>query len=230
MSKRLKLAVLLSGSGTTLANLLDWIDQGRLHADIGLVVSSRSDAGGLAVAGKAGVPTEVVAAKSFAATAREGEKVIDWVAMSRELDRVLLGGDYDLVCMAGFLSRYLFNRDLEGKVINIHPALIPMFCGEGMYGRHVHEAVVASGIRVSGCTVHFADQTYDTGPIILQRCCPVYSGDSPEEVAARVFAEECIAYPTAINLLAEGRVSFVVSRRAYVDNDRHVERYGPDDA
>lgn len=230
MARRLKLAVLLSGGGTTLANILDWIEEGRLLAEVKLVVSSRPSAGGIHIARDAGVRTEVVEAKRYAVSAREGEVIRDWAAMSRDLDRLLLADEYDLVCMAGFLSRYLFSDELNGRVVNIHPALIPMFCGEGMYGHHVHEAVVRSGVRVSGCTVHFADQRYDSGPIIIQRCCPVYSDDHPEDVATRVFREECIAYPTAINLIAEGRVSFTSATRAYVDGDRFIERFGPDDA
>ncbi len=226
MSKRLKLAVLLSGGGTTLANLLDWLDQGRLMADIELVISSKPKARGLSVAADAGIRTAVVNAKDFNLSAREGEEIQDWEAMSREIDKLLLPGKFDLVCMAGFLSRYLFAKELNGRVVNIHPALIPMFCGQGMYGHRVHEAVVKSGVRVTGCTVHFADGNYDNGPIILQRCCPVYSGDTADDVAARVFEEECWAYPTAINLIAEGRVHFDGSLGIHIDDDRYIERFG----
>lgn len=229
MAKRLKTAVLLSGGGTTLENLLEWREKDRLLADIELVVSSRPGVRGLEVATKAGIPTEVVSAKGYRISAREAETIRDWGAMSRAIDGILLPGRFDLVCMAGFLSRYIIPPQLKGKVVNIHPALIPMFCGEGMYGRRVHEAVLSSGVRVTGCTVHFADNNYDTGPIILQRCCPVYSEDIPESVAARVYEEECIAYPTAINLIAEGRVHFQ-NRRVIVDDDRLIRRFGLDDA
>ena len=224
----LKLAVLLSGGGTTLANLLDWQQRGDLHAEVGLVISSRSTAPGLKIAENAGVKTKVVRASKFNISAREGELIRDWPAMSRELDSHILDGGYDLVVMAGFLCRYLFSPKLEGRVLNIHPSLIPMFCGEGMYGHRVHEAVVEAGVRVTGCTVHFADHSYDTGPIILQRCCPVYSDDTPDDVAARVFREECRAYPESINLLAEGRVHFTTARRTYVDGDRILERFSHD--
>ncbi len=226
--RRINLAVLLSGGGTTLSNLLDWRASGDLNADIGLVVSSRRGARGLEIARNAGIHTEVVEAKNFHLSAREGEIIHDWVAMSAALDSLLLSGGYDYVCMAGYLCRYLFSPELRGRVVNIHPSLIPCFCGEGMYGHRVHEAVVASGVRVTGCTVHFADQHYDTGPIILQRCCPVYSNDGPEDVAARVFLEECIAYPTAINLLAAGRVSIAaLGNRTNVDGDAALERFSP---
>ena len=230
MARRLRIAVLLSGGGTTLANLLHWREEGRLLADVELVISSRPGVRGLRIAADAGIRAEVVAAKDFTQSAREAETIRDWGAMSREMDKLLLPGGYDLVCMAGFLSRYVIPPELEGRVLNIHPALIPMFCGEGMYGHRVHEAVVESGVRVSGCTVHFADNHYDSGPIILQRCCPVYSDDTPEDVAARVFEEECIAYPTAINLIADNRVHFTTAQRTYIDGDHIIERFGSDDA
>lgn len=224
----LKIAVLLSGSGTTLGNLINVRERGGLMADIDLVVSSRASAGGLNIARKAGIRTEVVEAKDFTLSAREGEVIRDWLAMSRTIDKILLSDKYDLVCMAGFLCRYLFSSRLKGRVINIHPSLIPMFCGQGMYGHRVHEAVVDSGVKVTGCTVHLADQDYDTGPIILQRCCPVYSDDVPEDVAARVFQEECQAYPEAINLIAHGFVHITNDRRIHVDGDRAIERFRHD--
>ena len=230
MPRHLKIAVLLSGGGTTLANLLDWREEGRLYADIDLVLSSREGVCGLDIAAAAGIRTEVVPSRDFRLSAREGEEICDWKGMSRVINEILSPGRYDLVCMAGFMCRYYMSDELEGRVVNIHPALIPMFCGQGMYGHHVHEAVVKAGVRVSGCTVHFADARYDSGPIILQRCCPVYSDDTPDDVAARVFAEECVAYPTAINLVAEGRVQLISRQRAYVDGDHFIERFRPDDA
>lgn len=222
----LKIAVLLSGGGTTLGNLLNVRERGGLMADIKLVVSSRESARGVELARNAGIRTEVIEAKNFAVSAREGEIIRDWRAMSRQLDKLLLSENFDLVCMAGFLCRYLFSPKLNGRIINIHPSLIPMFCGQGMYGHRVHEAVVNAGVKITGCTVHLADLDYDTGPIILQRCCPVFSDDSPDDVAARVFEEECRAYPDAINLIAQGSVHITNDRRAYVDGDRTIERFG----
>ena len=229
MPRHLKTAVLLSGGGTTLLNLLRWREQGRLYADIDLVVSSRPGVKGLKIAADAGIRTEVVNAKGYRLSAREGEEICDWQEMSDAISALLLPGGYDLVCMAGFLSRYLVPDALRGKVVNIHPALIPMFCGEGMYGHRVHEAVVDSGVKVTGCTVHFADNHYDSGPIILQRCCPVYSDDTPDDVAERVFEQECLAYPQAINLIAERRVRMTTDKRTFVDGDRFIERFGGDD-
>src|SRR5262249_13978637 len=123
--------------------------------------------------------------------------------------------DAGLVCMAGFLQLVQIPDDFAGRVMNIHPALIPAFCGKGFHGRHVHEAVLASGVRGSGCTVHFADNEYDHGPIILQRVVPVLDDDTPEGLAARVFEEECEAYPEAIRLFAEDRLR-VEGRRVRV--------------
>jgi folate-dependent phosphoribosylglycinamide formyltransferase PurN len=112
----------------------------------------------------------------------------------------------DLVCLGGWLCLLEIPERWEGRMMNIHPALLPSFGGKGMYGRHVHEAVLAARCRVSGCTVHFVDATYDTGPIILQRTCPVLENDTPQTLAARVSEEEKIAYPQAIQLFAEGKL------------------------
>jgi folate-dependent phosphoribosylglycinamide formyltransferase PurN len=113
----------------------------------------------------------------------------------------------DLVVLAGFLSMWIIPENYVGKVMNIHPALLPGFGGQGMYGHHVHEAVLAAGCKVSGCTVHFVTNDYDEGPIIVQKTVPVYDTDSPDDLAARVFEQECVAYPEAIQLFAEGKLS-----------------------
>lgn len=192
----LRLAVLLSGSGTTLQNLIDRIVDGRLRAQIVLVLSSKPDAFGLERAKKAGVPTAVVVRKECA----------DATEFSRRVFEHVRRAEAQLVCMAGFLQLLPIPDDFLGRVMNIHPALIPAFCGKGMYGHHVHEAVLAYGAKVSGCTVHFADNQYDHGPIVLQRTVPVLDGDTPDSLAARVFEQECEAYPEAIRLFAEGRM------------------------
>ena len=121
----------------------------------------------------------------------------------------------DLVILAGFLSLLTIPRSYKGRVINVHPSLIPAFCGKGFYGSKVHEAVLESGVKVSGCTVHFVDETYDNGPIILQRAVPVLDNDTVETLAARVFKEECKALPDAITLYAEGRLK-IEGRRVSV--------------
>ncbi len=191
-----RLAVLLSGNGTTLQNLLDRIADGRLQAQVVLVVSNRDDAYGLTRAEQAGVPTAVVDRRASASREEFSQRIF---ALCRE-EKV------DLICLAGFLQLLHIPDDFLGRVLNIHPALIPAFCGKGFYGHHVHEAALNYGVKVSGCTVHFADNVYDHGPIVLQRTVPVLDDDTPETLAARVFAQECEAYPEAIRLYADGRL------------------------
>jgi formyltetrahydrofolate-dependent phosphoribosylglycinamide formyltransferase len=185
LQRPIRLGVLISGGGTTLLNFIDQIDQGRLKAEVAVVVASRPDCAGIARAERAGLQTHVVARQNF----KETE------AFSRAVFDRLRAADVDLVTLAGFLSLLRIPKDFEHRVLNIHPALIPSFCGKGLYGHHVHEAVLSRGAKVSGCTVHFADNVYDHGPIVVQRCVPVHEGDTPESLAARVFEAECEAYP-----------------------------------
>ena len=192
----LKLAVLLSGGGRSLQNLIDRIAAGTLDAEIVLVLASNDSAGGLQRAESAGIPAHVVSRKAYADAEDFAMRVFSLVRESRA----------DLVCLAGFLSLLPIPDDFLGRVLNIHPALLPSFGGKGMYGNKVHRAVLEHGCKVSGCTVHFADNTYDTGPILVQRCCEVREDDTADTLAARVFAEECEAYPQAIKLIAAGRV------------------------
>jgi formyltetrahydrofolate-dependent phosphoribosylglycinamide formyltransferase len=196
MDRPIRLAVLLSGSGTTLQNLLDRIADGRLAAQVVLTAANRPGAFGLKRAEQAGVPTVVV--ERMACHSRE--------EFSDRLFDACRQAGADLVCLAGFLQLLFIPDDFRGRVLNIHPALIPAFCGHGYYGHRVHEAVLAYGAKVSGCTVHFADNEYDHGPIILQRPVPVLDDDTPDTLAARVFEQECTAYPEAIRLFAEGRL------------------------
>lgn len=190
----LRLAVLISGGGRTLLNLHQRTVDGSLRAVITAVVSSRSDAAGVARSRDAGLSTVVVERLRLSPD-----------AFQREVTQAIAG--VDLICMAGFLSLWRIPDEFYGKVINIHPALLPEFGGAGMYGMRVHQAVLAAGKKVSGCTVHFCDNLYDHGPIILQRTVPVLAVDTPDTLAARVYEQECIAYPAAIQLFAEGRIS-----------------------
>jgi formyltetrahydrofolate-dependent phosphoribosylglycinamide formyltransferase len=192
----LRLAVLLSGSGTTLQNLLNHVADGRLPAQILLVISSHVDAFGLVRAKQAGVPAAAVE-RTYYASREEFSHAI--------FERCRRAGA-DLVCLAGFLQLLRIPDDFKGRVMNIHPSLIPAFCGKGYYGHRVHEAALAYGVKLSGCTVHFADNLYDHGPIILQRAVPVLDQDTPDTLAARVFEEECKAYPEAIRLFAASRL------------------------
>jgi phosphoribosylglycinamide formyltransferase-1 len=190
------LAVFLSGNGTTLQNLLDRIADGQLKAQVVLVVSNHVDAFGLIRAENAGIPTAAVDRKACTSVEEFSRKLFDHCREHRA----------DLVCLAGFLQLIRIPEDYQGKVMNIHPALIPSFCGKGYYGHHVHQAALDYGVKVSGCTVHFCDNQYDHGPIILQRTVPVLDDDTAESLAARVFEQECEAYPEAIRLFAEGRL------------------------
>jgi formyltetrahydrofolate-dependent phosphoribosylglycinamide formyltransferase len=202
----LRIAVLLSGSGTTLQNLLERIVAGKLSAQIVLAISDRPDAFGLVRASRAGIRTAVVQRSTFGSRDAFSEAIFNQCRQA----------EAGLVCMAGFLQLLHIPDDFLGRVMNIHPALIPAFCGKGYYGSRVHEAVLEYGAKLSGCTVHFADNVYDHGPIILQRTVPVLPDDTAESLAARVFQKECEAYPDAIQLFAQGRLR-LEGRKVHVD-------------
>lgn len=189
----IQLAVLISGGGRSLINLHDRIASGTLDATIRIVVSSRADAPGAARARDVGLPIVVVERKTLSPE-----------VFQERIAQAVRGAD--LVCMAGFLSLWRVPVELHGRVINIHPALLPDFGGPGMYGHRVHQAVLRAARSESGCTVHFCDNVYDRGPIILQRKVPVQPDDTLESLAARVFEQECIALPEVIQLFAEGRI------------------------
>ncbi len=195
-NRPLRVAVLISGGGTTLRNLLQRIEAGTLNAEVVLVLSSTPKAGGLQYAEQAAIPHAVVRRKDYDSQEAFSKALFDHCREAR----------VGLVVMGGFLKRVTIPEDFTNRVVNIHPALIPAFGGEGMYGHFVHEAVLEYGAKVSGCTVHFADNQYDHGPVILQKTVPVLDDDTPESLAARVFEAECEAYPEALNLLAAGRV------------------------
>jgi formyltetrahydrofolate-dependent phosphoribosylglycinamide formyltransferase len=196
MPKKLRLAVLLSGSGTSLQNLIDKSASGALPAEVAVVISSRKDAYGLVRAQNAGIPNSAVPSRKYPSVEEH----------SRPITEILDRHRPDLLIMAGYMCLYLIPPRYQGKVMNIHPALIPAFCGKGLYGHVVHEKVIEYGVRATGCTVHFVDNEYDHGPIILQRVVPVLSTDTPDTLAERVQAEERIAFPEAIRLFAEGRL------------------------
>ena len=196
MSSPIRMAVLLSGSGRTLQNFLDRSANGTLKATVVKVISSRPDAYGLVRAEKAGVATSVVRRRDF----RDTESFSD--AVTAQIDAC----EPDLVALAGFMCFYLVPERYLGRVMNIHPALLPLFGGRGFYGERVHEAVLRHGCKVSGCTVHFVDNIYDHGAIIIQKAVRVEEGDDAHTLAARVFERELEAYPEAVNLFADGRL------------------------
>lgn len=201
----LRLAVLISGGGTTLRNVLERIKAGRLAAEVVTVISSNPSARGLEFARVAGISVHIVERSNYPNLAAFSEAIF---APCRDADA-------QLVAMAGFLKLVEIPSDFAGRVLNIHPSLIPAFCGQGFYGHHVHEAVLAYGCKVSGCTVHFVDNVYDHGPIVLQRAVDVRDDDTPTSLAERVFTAECEAFPEAIALYAAGKLK-IVGRQVHV--------------
>lgn len=192
----IRLAVLLSGSGSTLQNLFDRMDAGALDAEVCCVLSSREDAFGLERARSRGIPARAFPRRNYA----------DLSAFNADLWAEVERHAVDLVVLAGFMSLIAVPESYRGRIMNVHPALIPSFCGKGMYGRHVHEAALAYGVKITGATVHFVDEQYDHGPIILQDTVAVREDDTPERLAERVQAVERELYPRAIQLFAEGRL------------------------
>lgn len=179
----MKMAVLLSGSGRTLDNFHQRIEAGTLNASIQVVISNVADALGLEKAKNYGYP-------AFHAVDNDA------------INAILAEYDVELVCLAGYLKLYAPPHHLQRAVLNIHPSLIPSFCGPGFYGMRVHRAVKERGVKVSGCSVHFANEVYDEGPIVVQKCVQIGGDDSPDDIAEKVFAAECEAFPEAINLVA----------------------------
>ncbi len=196
-ARPIRLAVLASGGGRTFENLVQLSREGALHASVELLVTSTRNAGALERAARLRVPSEVIRPRDFADVAEFGRALWARIATAR----------VDLVVLAGYLARLPMDDAWRHRVMNIHPALLPAFGGAGFYGHHVHEAVLAAGAKESGCTVHFVDDEYDHGPIILQRRVPVLPGDTADTLAARVFEAECAAYPQAIRWFAEGRLA-----------------------
>lgn len=189
----LKIAVLLSGSGRTLDNFHERITMGTLDAEIQVVISNVRDAQGLSKAEKYGYP-------AFHAAGNEA------------INAVLRDYDVDIICLAGFLKLYEPPPALARSVINIHPSLIPAFSGDGFYGSRVHRAVRQRGCLVSGCTVHFASDIYDEGPIIVQKSVELEYDETPETIATKVFAAECEAFPEALNRVNARGIDFFWER------------------
>ena len=191
-----RIAVLLSGKGTSLENLFEHIDCGEVPAEVAVVIASKEKAFGLERAQRRGVPSVAVP------RARYGDGTSFNDALHAALDEF----DVDLVVLLGFLSLFELRGKYEGRTINVHPALIPAFSGPGFYGNRVHQAVLESGVTLTGATVHFVDGEYDHGPIILQEAVEVRDGDTVQSLAARVQAAERRLVPQAVRLIAEGRV------------------------
>jgi phosphoribosylglycinamide formyltransferase-1 len=202
MMRKLRVAVMASGGGTNLQQLLDRFpdrDDSLAPARVCLVVSNRPGIGALDRAAKAGVRSEVIDPASFESPQVFGECLIELFRKE----------SIDLIVLAGYLKKLPANliASYSNRMINIHPALLPSFGGQGMYGHRVHEAVLDSGVKVSGCTVHFVNEDYDRGPIIAQRTVPVYHTDTPETLAERILKEEHKLLPEVVELIARGKVA-----------------------
>jgi phosphoribosylglycinamide formyltransferase-1 len=196
MPSPFKISVLISGGGTTLRNLIEKQSVGQLAAEISQVISNNPQAGGIQFAEQAGLTCQVLDHRKFDTPEVFSDSVFASIRTSGA----------SLVVLGGFLRRLKIPGDFENRVINIHPSLIPAFCGQGLYGTRVHRAVIDYGCKISGCTVHFVDDQYDHGPIIAQRTVPVLATDDAQTLSARVFEQECELYPETINLIAAERV------------------------
>lgn len=197
MTSPVRLAVLLSGGGTSLENLFERIDAGTLDARVEVVIASKTSAGGLDRARRRNVPALAIPRREHPDPTAFND------AIHAELERY----EIDLVACLGFLSPFETRGKFDGRAINVHPALIPAFSGKGYYGRRVHDAVLESGVKLSGATVHFVDAQYDCGPIILQESVPVHDDDTAESLAARVQALERRLVPEAITLFGQDRLA-----------------------
>lgn len=206
----MKLAVFASGGGSNLQAILDAVEAGTLRAEVALVVADREAAGALERARRHGVPTAVLRPADFA----------DADAFGRALLDVLEKHGATFVALAGYLKKVpdAVVRAFRHHIVNVHPSLLPAFGGPGFYGRRVHEAALAHGVRWSGATVHLVDEGYDTGPIVLQEPVRVEPGDTPETLAARILEVEHRLYPDALRLFADGRVR-VEGRRVEIRRD-----------
>jgi phosphoribosylglycinamide formyltransferase 1 len=205
--KPLQLGVFASGKGSNFSAILKAMDDGFLNADVRILVSNNPDAGALETAGNRGIPAEAVSSHDYGSRSMFVER----------LTGLLNVHGVDFVALAGYMKKIPAEvvAAFPGRILNIHPALLPSFGGKGMYGRHVHEAVLAHGCKVTGATVHLVDERYDCGPIVLQQCEPVLDDDTPETLAARVLEVEHSLYPRALALFADGRVR-IDGRRVFI--------------
>jgi formyltetrahydrofolate-dependent phosphoribosylglycinamide formyltransferase len=205
----LRVGVLLSGEGTSLENLFERIDAGEVPATVAVVISSKENVGGLHRAERRGIPAVAISRKRH----RDLREFNDLIHAELERHGV------EFVALLGFLSVFELRGKFEGRAINVHPALIPAFSGKGFYGRKVYDAVFEKGVKVTGATVHFVDEEYDHGPIILQEAVPVLEDDTVETLATRVQAAERRLVPEAIRLFAEGRLE--------IDSQHRVRLHKP---
>lgn len=208
-----RLGILISGGGRTMANIDQAIKANKLSAQIAAVICSRREIKGVGLSRQIGFEPAIIRVKDYP----------DVEQFTRKIVEILDESKVDLVIQAGWLCLWHIPKQYENRVMNIHPALLPGFGGQGMWGHHVHEAVLCAGCKVSGCTVHFCTNEYDQGPIILQRTCPVLDDDTPDRLADRVFEQECMAYPEAIQLYAEGRLA-VEKGKVHINKEKNKDK------
>lgn len=205
----LRIAVMVSGQGrgSNMQAIIDGCKSGKINGEVALVIGVKDDAPAMERARDQGVPNLAISPKAF-----DSAEAYDDAVFS-----ALQSNSIDLICLAGYM-RVLGQKIIDAwrdRIMNVHPALIPSFCGKGMYGHHVHEAVIARGVKFTGVTVHFVDEDYDTGPIILQAVVGVDSDDTPDSVASKVLVQEHKAYTEAISLFSQGRLK-VVGRKVSI--------------
>lgn len=205
----LNIGVLISGSGSNLQSIMDKIGSGFIDGKISVVISDREGAGGIERAKSSGIPALVFDRKSLG---------ID--ELNKKILNILKSCNVELVVLAGYLSILSSEiiTEYKNSIMNIHPSLIPSFCGPGFYGIRVHKKAIEYGVRVSGCTVHFVDEGTDTGPIILQHAVEVLQDDTPEELQKRILEFEHILLPEAVKLFCEGRIS-VCGRKVTINRE-----------
>ena len=217
-TKPLAIAAIVSGQGrgSNLGALIDGCATGKIGCRIAVVIGTRADAPALERARTSGVPVSVISPRKY----EEDDSGYGTAVL-----KVLYKYESELICLAGYMRKLpvAVVAEFAGRIMNIHPALLPFFGGKGMYGEHVHKAVLDSGMKVSGCTVHFVDEQYDTGPIVLQTAVPVEEEDTPATLGSRVLSEEHRAYVQAVQLFAEGRLRIEGRRvRVLPDGERGV--------
>jgi len=201
--KPIHIAVMVSGQGrgSNMQAIIDACASGKINGEVALVLGVKDDAPAIERARSQDIPTLAISPKAYETTEAYDAAVFD----------ALAAANIDLICLAGYM-RVLGQNIVDhwrDRIMNVHPALVPSFCGKGMYGHHVHEAVIARGVKFTGVTVHLVDEEYDAGPIILQRVVPVDEDDTADTIAARVLIEEHRTYTDAIALFAQGRLRAV---------------------
>jgi phosphoribosylglycinamide formyltransferase-1 len=205
----IRIAVLVSGQGrgSNMQAIIDACHSGKIDGEVALVLGVNDEAPAIERARSQGIPTLCISPKAYETTEAYDAAVFD----------ALKAASIDLICLAGYMR--VLGQDIvdhwRDRIMNVHPALIPSFCGKGMYGHHVHEAVIARGVKFTGVTVHLVDEEYDTGPIVLQTVVPVDEDDTPDTIAAKVLVEEHKTYTDAIALFAAGRLR-VVGRKVRI--------------